>query len=726
MVTAFTPSGASSAAAPEPSRTGAAVARLLNPRSVTIIGASAKPGASSHAIVKNLVANGYQGEIHLVGRTAATVEGREIRTSIADLPEGIDLAILAVPADAVLDTLIQLADRGVGAAVSFASGFAEYGPEGRRLQEQIGETARNLGVRLIGPNCIGYFNYADSFHVAMVDMGPLPPMPRHRGPALALVTQSGGIGAHLAGSLEQRGVPVSYSVTTGNEADLDLADFVEFFAHDPATGGVLVYAEQIRDSRRFLAAARTARARGKHVVVMHPGRSEASREATQSHTGALTQDYHLMRTVLEHAGVAVVDSLEELVDVGQLLLRFPEPPVAGLGFVTSSGAICAIAQDYCDELGVDVPELSPNTANTLRAVLPDYLQARNPLDLGTLLQTKPDSMSTSLDALVTDSAVGSILVSLPVIHQSLSLALLEAFIASTAGTGTPAIYVVQTEDKPFWPDFDELAHDKGAIVMRSPERAMRALATLTRIGRLQARQRRSGEACRTADPLRLSSGPQPEWRSKEILGEISLAVPPGGLATTAYDAVRIASRVGYPVVAKIQSAALPHKTDVGGVVVGLADEAALRAAFSDVIATVRDAHSDVTIDGILVEAMAEPGLELVIGARRDLNWGAVVLVGLGGVWIEVLGDVRLLPTDLAPSAIKAELLSLRAAGLLRGARGAEAVDLNAVADLVSRVGVFVEAHPEITELDLNPVVARPDGVVALDALLVARTTTEPT
>ena len=716
MVTAVTPTCVSNA--------GAAVARLLDPRSVTIIGASAKPGASSHAIIKNLVDNGYQGQIHLVGRTAATVDGREIRTSISDLPDGIDLAILAVPADAVLDTLTELAQRGVGAAISFASGFAELGSEGRRLQEQIGETARTLGVRLIGPNCIGYFNYINNFHVAMVDMGPLLPMPRNRGPALSLVTQSGGIGAHLAGSLEQRGIPVSYSVTTGNEADLSLADFVEFFAADPATGGVLVYAEQIRDPQSFLAAARSARARGKHVVVMHPGRNEASREATQSHTGALTQDYRLMRTVLEHAGVAVVDSLEELVDVGQLLLRFPEPPVNGVGFVTSSGAICAIAQDYCDELGIDIPRFSASTIETLRSTLPDSLQARNPLDLGTLLQTKPKLMSTSLNALVADPAVGSILLSLPVIHQSLSLTLLEEFVTSTAETHTPAIYVVQTEDKPLWGDFEKLAHEKGVIVMRSPERAMRALATLTRIGRLQSRKRRSTESSEATRTLHLSSGPQPEWRSKEILAEISLQVPPGGLAATPDEAVRIASQIGYPVAAKIQSAALPHKTDVGGVVLGLADEAALRGAFSDLTEKGRTAIAGSVIDGILVEAMVEPGVELVIGARRDQHWGAVVLVGLGGVWIEVLGDVRLLPPDLAHSAIKAELLSLRASGLLTGARGSDAVNLDAVADLVSRVGAFAEAHPEIAEIDLNPVVARHDGVVALDALLVAGAATE--
>lgn len=705
-------------------QTAETVAQLLNPRSVAIIGASAKPGASAHAIVKNLVSNGYKGDVYLVGRNAGVIDGRPILPSIADLPSGVDLAIMALPAGAILDTLDALSQQGVAAAVSFASGFAELGPEGRALQQRIGDAARALGVRLVGPNCIGFFNYVDDFHVAMVDMGAQPSMSRDRGPALAVVTQSGGIGAHLAGSLAERGVPVSYSVTTGNEADLDLAAFVEFFAGAPSTGGVLVYAEQIRDPRRFLRAARTARQRGRHVTVMHPGRSEASREATRSHTGALTGDYSLMRTILEDAGVAVVESLEELIDVGQLLLRFPQPPTHGIGFVTASGAVCAIAQDYCGELGVDIPALSDHTASALRLALPDYLQARNPLDLGTLLQANPKLMTTSVEKLCDDANVGSVLVSLPVIHQSLSRVLLENFVAATAAGPKPAIYVVQTEDKPFWKDFEALAHERGAILMRSPERAMRALGSLTRIGRLWSREHRPAHEPRSLPSSRtlVVDDVQTEWHSKHILAEIGLSFPTGALVSTADEAESVADEIGYPVVAKIQSADLPHKTDIGGVAVGLRDAGAVRAAFGELVSSARKHVPSAVIGGVLIESMEAPGLELVIGARRDPEWGATVMVGLGGVWIEVLGDVRLLPTNLAVEAIKDELLSLRAAALLRGSRGSGPVDLTAIAELVSQVGLFVEQHPEVSEIDLNPVVARSDGVVALDALVVVHPT----
>lgn len=697
----------------------ATVARLINPRSVAIIGASAKPGAPSGEIVKNLVRNGYTGEIHLVGRTASTVGGRDIRTSVADLPRDVGLAILALPAAAVLGTLGELAARGVRGAVCFASGFAELGEEGRRLQEQIAETARGLGIRLIGPNTVGYFNYVDSFHVAMVDMGELPPMPRDRGPGLAVIAQSGGIAAYLASSLLQRDIPVSYSITTGNEADLDIAAFLEFIAADDCTGGVLVYAEQIRDPGRFRAAARAARSGGKHVVILHAGRSEGARDVTQSHTGALTDDYRLVRTLLEHAGVAVVDSLEELIDVGQLLLRFPQPPVAGLGLVSASGALCAIGQDYCDTLGLDIPALSAGTDAALRSVLPPYLSARNPLDLGTgiSLESGVAMLATSLRALAADPAIGGVVVSIPVQNQPQSRALLKAFVDGTAGK-FPAIYVVQAEDLPFWDDFAELARDTGAILMRSPERAMRALAALTRFGRLLARGRRPVAV--VPAPGLLPAGTLPEWRSKEALAEIGAVIPAGDLAATADEAARIAARVGYPVAAKVQAAELPHKTDIGGVAVGIRDEAALRAAFAGLLEAAASAAPHAAIDGILIEAMAAPGVELAIGARRDPHWGAVLLAGLGGVWIEVLGDVRLLPTDLDTGAIKAELRALRAGALLEGSRGGEPVDLDAVADLVGRIGRFVEAHPEITDLDLNPVVARPDGVVVLDALIVAK------
>lgn len=693
------------------------IARLINPASIAIIGASARPHAVSQTIVDNLEINGYQGAIHLVGRRAGETGGRPILASAASLPADVDLAVLAVPAGAVLTSFEELAGRVAG-AVCFASGFAEAGPQGRLAQARLGDIARTSGSRLIGPNCLGFFNYVDGVHVKMTPMARQPLMPRDRGPALSVVAQSGSLAAHVVGSLMQRSVPVAYSMTTGNEADLELADFVEFFRRDEHTGTIAVYAEQIRAPRRFLGAVGAARAAGKHVVVLHPGRSVASRAAAQSHTGALSGDHDLITTVLADAGVAVVETLEELIDVSQLLLRFPDPPTAGLASINGSGAIGVLVQDYAEQLGLELPPLSPETQDELAARLPDYLSVHNPLDLGTGLAVDPDIVPAAVRAASEDPGVGSVLLALPYLNQPMSRSALEGFIGATSRK--PAVFMVQEEDRPLWDEFTELAGRHGVVLTRSPERAVRALARMSRIGRAAGRRHRPVATAVRPPSIPLPAGPVPEWQAKQLLRELGITVPDGMLATSADDAARIAGQIGYPVAAKAQAAELTHKTDLGAVALGLGDEQSVRAAFGRLSANVRSALPDLTLDGVLIEAMAGPGFELVVGARRDPGWGPVILVGLGGIWIETLHDVRLLPPDLAPAEIVTELLSLKAGRLLTGARGGPPVDLDAVAALVAAVGDLVLADPQISEVDLNPVIVTASGPVVADALLITQ------
>ena len=693
------------------------IARLIDPASIAIIGASARPHAVSQTIVDNLETNGYQGAIHLVGRQAGEARGRPILAGVESLPADIDLAVLAVPAGAVLTSFEELAGRVAG-AVCFASGFAEVGPQGRLVQARLGDIARTSGSRLIGPNCLGFFNYVAGVHVKMAPMARQPLMPQDRGPALAVVAQSGSLAAHVVGSLMQRAVPVAYSMTTGNEADLELADFVEFFHRDEHVGVIVVYAEQIRAPRRFLGAVAAARSAGKHVVVLHPGRSAAASAVAQSHTGALSGDHDLITTVLVDTGAAVVETLEELIDVSQLLLRFPDPPTAGLASINGSGAIGVLVQDCADEVGLELPALSPAVRDELTTRLPDYLSVHNPLDLGTGLSVQPDIIPAAVRAVNEDPGIGSVLLALPYLNQAMSRSALEGFIGATGGK--PAVFMVQEEDRPLWGDFIELAERHGVVLTRSPERAVRALARITGIGRAAGRRRRPVAAAARPPSGTLPAGPVPEWRAKQLLREYGITIPDGTLATSADDAVRIADQIGYPVAAKAQAAALTHKTDLGAVALGLADEQSVRAAFDRMTANVRSARPDLAMDGVLIEAMADPGLELVVGARRDPDWGPVLLVGLGGIWIETLHDVRLLPPDLASADVVTELLSLKAGGLLTGARGGPPVDLEAVAAVVAAVGDLVLADPRISEVDLNPVIVTASGPVVVDALIVSR------
>ncbi|GAA0740830.1 acetate--CoA ligase family protein [Ideonella azotifigens] len=697
---------------------------LLAPSSVAIVGLSTKPGSAGLVVLQNLLQAGYDGALHLVGRSGGSVGGRTVHTSIAELPPGLDLAILLVPSDAVLDTLKACVERGVRGAVCFASGFAEMGEEGRTRQQLIAETARAGGLALLGPNTIGFFNSVAGFHVSMVELVLPPKLRPEDGPAVAVVAQSGGIGVHVSASLRARGVPVSYVLTTGNEAQVGLSETLSFLADDPSTRTAVVYAEQIRSAPEVLAAFGRMHAAGKGVVLLHPGRSEGAQAATSSHTGALAGNHGAMRLAAERAGVLVVDSLEEAIDLGQLMLRFPQPPVGGLGLITASGALCGIALDYLEPLNLEMPPMSAPQVEALREQLPAYTPPRNPLDLGTLIGPRPELITLGVVAEQDDPAIGSLLVSLPMPSPEIAPVWLDAHLLGMEGRTKPAIFVMQNEDTPLPPAMVERAARMGTVVMRSPERALRALATFTRFGRLRA-EWHAGPS-QMSLPLsalpKLAGGTLPEWQGKQVLAAAGLATPPGALARSLEEALATAARIGYPVVMKAQAAALAHKTEAGGVLLNIADEAALRQAWQRLHDNIARHAPGMVLDGVLVETMAAKGLELVVGAVRDAQWGPVLMLGLGGIWVEALGDVRLLSPDLPHAAIVARLRSLKAAKLLQGFRGAPPVDLDAVARAVATIGALMLQRPEIAEIDVNPLLAYgPErGVLALDALVVVR------
>ncbi|MGR9178870.1 acetate--CoA ligase family protein (plasmid) [Rhizobium leguminosarum] len=699
---------------------GARLRPIVNPASVALIGVSSKPGSAGQLVLGNLLKSGYRGAIHLVGRSGGTLDGRAVLTDITQLPAGVDLAILMVPAAAVLGTLKSCIDLGIPAAVCFASGFAEMGEEGRRQQIEIGEVARAGGLALLGPNTVGYYNYVDGFHLMMVPIDLPSQLQDDAGPAIAIAAQSGGIGVHLASSLEARGVPISYMLTTGNEADIGLAEVLDHYADDPATGAVIIYAEQIRSPSAFVAAAKRARAAGKGVVLLHPGKSEKAQVAAQSHTGALAGNHAVIRLMAERAGVVVVDSLEEAIDIGQLLLRFPQPPVGGLALVTGSGAVCGIAQDYAEPLGLDMPPISDEQAAVLREHLPEFLTPRNPLDLGTAVAFQPQLLEQGIKALLHDASIGSLLVCFPHASPSLLDPWLTHFLNAIERSTKPVILTLLNEDVPLPDAVVARAKAHGVVLMRSPERAIRALAGLARTLRQRAALGSEVPVTLLSELPSLGKGPTAEWRGKEILRSLGIKTPEGGLVRNVDEAVAIAARIGYPVVIKAQAASLMHKSEVGGVLVGIRDETGLREAWQRLHANVAKAKQDLVLDGVLVEAMGERGLELIVGANRDAQWGPTVMVGLGGIWTEVLADVKLLPADLQHDRIVAQLRSLRASKLLTGYRGAEPVDLDAVADAVAAVGRLMLSAPQIAEIDINPLVAygHGKGAVALDALIV--------
>jgi acyl-CoA synthetase (NDP forming) len=695
------------------------VRTLMRPTSVAIIGMSSKAGSPGHIVLKNLRLNNFAGDIYLVGRSGGNVDGLPVLSSVDELAENVDVAVFTLPAAGVKEALEGCVRRRVKAAVIFSSGFAEIGE--RAAQDELTRIAREGNVALLGPNCLGFTNYVDGLSIGFAGAWKVPVIATDRDPAVAIVSQSGGLAGHIHQALGARDIPTSYNVSTGNEAGLSLAEFLDFFSQDEKTKAIIVYVEEFRHTQKFVAAAARARAAGKPILMLSPGRSAKAKAAVSSHTGALAGDYAVMRTIVTHSGILLVDTLDEIVDTAEILARFPNPPSQGPAVLTFSGAFCALAYDFYEELGLEIPALSPETEAYLKPKVPSFIPPKNPLDLGTATIWQPELMEIGPKALLDDPALGGLVISAPVgTNPELSMKYLNYLIAAVKGSSKPMIYAPLGDRTPLLQEFIDLARENRMMLSRSADRSMRAMAQAT----LHARSRERAKHVVKHQPFaglpKLGSGTQPEWLGKQFLAVAGVRVPEGALAKTLDDALSTAKRVGYPVALKAQAGALAHKTEAGGVMLNIKDENGLRTAWQTLHDNIKKYQPDLKLDGVLVEKMAAKGLELVIGAKRDPLWGPVIMVGLGGTWVEALGDVRLLPPDLSEEAIIEEMMKLRTAKLLKGFRGSPAVDVAAVAKAVNLVGRTMTTVPEITEIDINPLFAHGtgEGVTAVDALIV--------
>lgn len=694
---------------------------LLRPRSVALVGASDDTRSFGGFVLANLERFGYAGPLHLVSRSSTEIRGRACLKAVDDLPEGVDLAVLAIPEAGVLEAVRGLVRRNCKAAVLFASGYAETGDEGRARQDELQAVADSAGMLLLGPNCMGFTNYQHSVPVTFEPLAPNPALGR---PGIGVLAQSGAMAANMRDAFLGRGLVVTCVCSTGNESSVTAEDVLADYLADAQVHVIALYAEQLRRPPQMLQLARLARRQGKPIVLLMPGRSSRAREAAASHTGALAGDHASATALLRREAVVVVDSLDELFDTTAILLRHPVPPAGGTAFITGSGAMKNLALDFADVLGLALPALGAATTEALAAKLPSYAVAENPLDYTTIGVRQPGLIGELIHTMLADPVIGNAVLSIPVGPEVAQRDKALHIVPALGRATKPAVLVLSGDTAPVEPFFLEAIHASGVPLFRSCERALRALKRVAEFGEALSRSSRA-DGVIPAAALALP-GPLPdngiyaEYQGKQWLKAAGIAVPRGQLATDLDSAERIAAEVGYPVVIKAQASALPHKSDVGGVIVGLADAAALRQGWARLQDNLATNRPGLVLDGVLVETMGARAIELVIGARRDPEWGPVVLIGLGGVWIEALKDVRLLPADLAEPDIVAELERLQAAPLLRGMRGQPGVDLHAVAQVVAAIGAQMRVNPWITEIDINPLLAYPDRVLALDALLVAK------
>ena len=687
--------------------------RLLRARSVAILGVSERPGALGNQVLANLERHGFAGDIHLINPKHDTLAGRSCLRSVDDLPPNVDAAVLAIPGGAVIDTVRALATRGVGATVIFAAGFAEGGEAGLAAQAELARIAAETGMVIEGPNCLGMTNYVDGIALTFVET---PAERLGDRPGVGIVSQSGAMAVVLGTTLYAKGLGISLSISTGNEAASGVEDYVDYLLDDPDTRVIAMIVEQFRAPQRFLALARRAREIGKPIVLLHPGRSSAAAASAATHTGAMAGDWHVMKTLVRHAGVVLVDGLEALGDVVDLATRAADFARPGVAVLTESGAFKALALDLCDAIDLPLPEPSAETAAALRAATPDFIPVSNPMDLTAQALVDPDLYRRTLTPLLADECYGAVVFGIIQTDIATSRLKFEPIIAAIEALAPqkPVIFAGLDDGAPVPSDYIARLRSLAVAYFPSPDRAFRAIAYLA-----QAQAVDEGAAGPVALALPDNAGVVPEYRAKQLLAAAGVGFPDGALATSADEAAAIATRIGYPVVLKAQSAALSHKSDAGGVALMLADADAVRAAWDTMIGSVAAYDVSISLDGLLVEKMGAGGVELIVGATRDKDWGPVLLIGIGGVTAELMKDVRLIPADLSRAAIERELLALKGAALLTGFRGSPPADVGAIAMLVERLGAIMRGNPRIAEVDLNPVLAHAEdkGLTVLDALM---------
>ncbi|MFG1391661.1 acetate--CoA ligase family protein [Xanthobacter agilis] len=699
---------------------GVPVARLLRPRSIAILGASAEPATIGARAVAALERFAFDGDLHLINPKRDEINGRPCLSRVDDLPLGVDVVMMAIPQAGTLEAVRACARRQVGAAVVFTSGFSETGAQGIREQQEMTDIARANGIALLGPNCYGLVNYADGIPLTS---GPVRPRPPGAGePALAIISQSGGMMGCLLEAAEAKGIALTSAISTGNEAVVTVEDFLAEIVEDARTAVIAVFAEQLRHPQRFLALAARARVLGKTIVLLHSGRSARAQEAAKSHTGAMASDFAAMETLVGHQAVVLVDDIEQVIDTAEFLLDFPQRPTGGLGIITDSGAFKGLALDFCESHGVDVPVLRPATVEALRGAMPAFADLSNPLDLTAQVMRDMEGMyGGAICALAGDPDIGCILVTLLMGAPQVVQAKLTATAAAARTVDVPVAVLMLGGDSPLPAEAYEIVRRARLPFFRSATRAIGAMAHLFRHGRRLRRNTGAPAPVPATPNTPPRFGLLAEYEGKAWLADAGIPIPKGRLARTPREAGEIAAAIGYPVVLKAQAAELTHKSDVGGVIVDVRDPGDLQAAWARMTRSVSAARPDLTLDGILVEKMGARGVELVLGARRDPQWGPLVMLGLGGVWIEVLKDVVFLPALCSAEEVRTELQRLKGAALLNGARGAPPADIEAVSHAVVRLGRLLAETPSLEEIDINPLVAYPpgQGILALDAVVVS-------
>ncbi|CAB3790934.1 Trans-feruloyl-CoA synthase FCS1 [Paraburkholderia caffeinitolerans] len=685
---------------------------LLNPRSVAVIGASDDAARIGGRPIAAMLKLGFTGRILPVNPNRREVQGLPAYASIADLPEVPEVAIVAVQASLVLEAVSALATRGVRVAILFSAGFAETGAEGEALQAEVVAIARRSGMRVLGPNALGIINLHSGFigsFASSILLGQI------RTGCVSVVSQSGAYGGHLLNAARAANIGLSTIAMTGNEGDLTLGDMVRLLVDDPNTGVIALYAEGINDGEGLVEALQAARSARKPVVMMKVGRSDVGSAAARSHTASIAGNDAVVDAVLNELGVVRARTTEELLDIVRLAARGVYPVANTLGVITVSGGAGVIISDAAEDLGLSLPEMPRAAQEKLLKLLP-FCAPRNPVDTTAQFVNDLSLIEPFAETMVGEGGYQAVLGFFTYAGATPSVApRLREQLAAVRARHPDRLYVLVLQGPG---DVLRAYEEDGFTVFEDPTRAVVAIGAMSRFGRAFAQAPRA--APQALPPVVLPADTPNELQAKRLLAGAGIVNAPERACAQPEDAVAAAREIGFPVVLKILSPDILHKSDIGGVLLNVGDEEAVRAGFATLLARAHEAAPQARLEGVLVARQITQGVECVMGIQRDAVFGPVAMFGMGGVFVEILNDVVLHRCPFDESVAEQMIRSIRSSSLLLGARGRPLADIAALAKMLSKLSQFaVAAGPRLLSIDLNPVFAMPDGegAFAADAVI---------
>ena len=685
---------------------------MIQPKSIAIVGASPDVNKLNGRALYFLKRDGYAGNLYPVNPKYADIDGVKCYPDVDSLPEAPDMAIIVVSYKLATPIVAALGKKGTKVAIIFSSGYSEVGAEGAEREQVLLETARDNNIRICGPNNLGLINAFDNVTATFSQYADQPPVP---GP-VAFASQSGAFGTGISALARSRGIGLGYFVNTGNQVDITLFEALEHIADDDRITVLSAYIEGIRDGEELISLSRKAMEVKKPLIVTKVGRKAAGARAAASHTGSLAGEDRVFDGVLRQHGVIRARNEEHMLDMISAFTCCPIPEGKGVALITQSGGAGVLMADRAEELGLEVPVPSPEIQGRLKEVIPAFGSASNPIDVTGQFLAEPKILSESIKIALDDPNIHSAVVWLQLMHGYADL-LIDVFKDVKASVTKPFVIC--------WLDAPQEALDRlreaNIYVSGATERTVDVVAGLVQYGEARARYEGSSQSVpRAAKPLN-SGNPQavPSMVAARQLTDKKIPLAPADLATNAEEAREIAERFGYPVAVKIESPDILHKTEAGGVRLGLKDGDSVARATQEILASAQTYDADATITGVMVQSMARPATELVLGVRRDPAFGHVVMVGLGGIFVEILEDVAFAAAPITPTQANLMLDGLQGRRVLDGARGKAPVNRKALVDMICNLSQFALAHPELVELDLNPVFADDKGVVAVDWLMMA-------